>query len=131
MAAQTGPSVSVGHLDVGLQNAMSVQVSIYWTVHCGDELVATIVPGPHRYEYPWPWQSGSFTPAVGYDAVRDVLAEESRYHWEDVDDHGYPGNSRFWKELKRRNIRLQRHPDGETFTTFDLHIDGALAWWRT
>ena len=104
---------------------MSVQTDTYWTVSCGDQIVGTLVPGPPRDDFHF-WEWGTFTPGPAYEAAKSLLAEEFRDRWNTEDDEG---RYRFWRELERRDIRLQRHPDGKIFTAFSLHIDGSIAWW--
>jgi hypothetical protein len=96
----------------------------------GAALLGTIDVKPGDGDFPW--HSGAFHPAPGFEAVRGLFALELRMLRENSGDDEAQWEE--WEdvhaELHGPGLRLQGVEDDYAQEEILIHIDGTEAWWR-
>jgi hypothetical protein len=97
----------------------------------GAALLGTIEVKPGDGDFPW--HSGAFHPAPGFEAVRGLFELELRMLRENADDDDAQWEE--WEdvhaELHGPGLRLQAADRTYAADEILIHIDGAEAWWRS
>lgn len=96
----------------------------------GDSLLGTIEVKAGDEDFPW--HSGAFRPAPGFDSVRELFADELRLIQENTRDE--PAKWSDWEavhdELHAPGLRLQSADRSYVAEEILIHIKGSEAWWR-
>ena len=96
----------------------------------GDALLGTIDVKPGEADYPW--HSGVFRPAAGFEPVRELFEYELRLLRANTSDDSAQWDD--WEavhaELHEPGLRLQAPDKSYVADEILIHIDGEEAWWR-
>ena len=96
----------------------------------GDVLLGTIAVKP--VDAKSPWQTGGFSPAPGFEDVRELFEHELRVLKANTNDD--PDQWDEWEavhaELHDPGLRLEAEDHSFVADEILIHIDGTEAWWR-
>jgi hypothetical protein len=90
-----------------------------------DVVLGVVTHDPSQDDFPW--QGGVFSPTADFDDVRPLFEEELRLLNADQMDAWIPA----WDNIDRVGLRLEPLSGGTPITNVLIHIDGAVAWWRS
>jgi len=97
----------------------------------GEDVLGTIDVKPGGADFPW--YSGAFHPSARFDGVRALFDSELQLIRANTTDD--PAQWDEWEALNARlhepGLRLQAPDQSYVMDDILIHIDGAVAWWRS